>query len=60
MSPVRSVTYVSGLDPQRNGGGGGILSGHPKKFSAMMVKRKSFGINRQFIENPFCQCLWEI
>jgi hypothetical protein len=24
MSPVRSVTYVSGPDPQKNGGEGGI------------------------------------
>jgi hypothetical protein len=39
---------------------GGILPEHPKKFSVMMVKRKSFEINEQFLEKPFCQCHWEI
>jgi len=26
----------------------------------VMVKRKSFGINRQFLEKPFCQCYRKI
>jgi hypothetical protein len=39
-----------------DGGEGGILLDHPKKFSAVMVKRKSFEINEQFLEKPFYQC----
>ena len=42
------------------GGEGGILSENPKKFSVVMVKRKSNGINGRFDEKPFCQCHWEI
>ncbi|HEX8814520.1 MAG TPA: hypothetical protein VF753_03380 [Terriglobales bacterium] len=45
---------------QGHGGEGGILSEHPKKFSAVMVKRKSNRINGRFVEKPFCQCHWEI
>ncbi len=44
----------------KSGGEGGMLSEHPKKFSMVMVKRKSFGINEQFLVKPFCQCHWEI
>jgi hypothetical protein len=40
--------------------GRGILTEHPKKFSVVMVKRKSLGINEQFLVKPFCQCHWEI
>jgi len=39
---------------------GGILSEHPKKFSVVMVKRKSNRINSRFDEKPFCQRHWEI
>jgi hypothetical protein len=42
------------------GGGGGILSEQPKKFSVAMVKRNFFVVNEQIIEKPFCQCYWRI
>ena len=32
----------------------------PKKFSVVLVKRKSNGINGRFDEKPFFQCHWEI
>jgi len=44
----------------RNGGEGGILPEHPKKFSVAMVKLKSFVVNEQIVEKSFCQCHWEI
>jgi hypothetical protein len=44
----------------KNGGGGGILPEHPKKFSVAMAKLKSFVVNEQIVEKPFCQCHWEI
>jgi hypothetical protein len=34
----------------------GILPEHPRKFSVAMVKLKSFAVNAQIVENPFCQC----
>jgi hypothetical protein len=37
--------HESKLDHERNGGGGGILSEHPKKFSVVMVKRNLFVVN---------------
>jgi hypothetical protein len=43
-----------------HGGEGGILSEHPKKFPVAMVKLKSFVVNEQIVEKPFCQCHWEI
>jgi len=36
---------------------GGILSEHPKKFSVVMVKRKSNRINSQFDENHFASVI---
>jgi hypothetical protein len=42
------------------GGGGGILSIHPKKFPVAMVKLKSFVVNERIFQKPFCQCHWEI
>jgi hypothetical protein len=38
------------------GGGGGILSKHPKKFPVAMVKPKSCVVNEQKVEKRFCQC----
>jgi hypothetical protein len=43
-----------------DGGEGGILSEHPKKFSVARVKRKSFGIKGQFLEELFSQRHWQI
>ena len=43
----------------QNSGGGGPPE-YPKKFFIVMAKRKSFGINERFVEEPFCQCHWEI
>jgi hypothetical protein len=48
------------VDFKGTGGEGGIPSEHPKKFSVVMVKRKSNRINGRFDERPFCQCHWEI
>ena len=45
---------------KRVGGEGGILSDHPKKFSVVMVKLKSFVVNERIVEKPFCQFYWEI
>ena len=42
------------------GGEGGILPEHPRKFSVVMVKLKSFAVNERFVEKPFCQCHWKI
>jgi hypothetical protein len=42
------------------GGGGGILSKHPKRFPVAMVKLKSFVVNDQIVEKPFSQCHWKI
>jgi hypothetical protein len=43
-----------------SGGEGGILPEHPKKFSVVMVKLKSFVVNERIVEKPFCQCHWKI
>ena len=60
MSPERSVKDLFGLYKALYGGGGGILPEHPKKFSVLMVKLKSFVVNERILEKPFCQCHWEI
>ena len=39
-----------------SGGEGGILPEHPKKFSVVMVKLKSFIVNEQFLQKSICQC----
>jgi hypothetical protein len=41
------------------GGEGRIPSAYPKKFSVAVV-RKSFVVNEQIVEKPFCQCCWKI
>ena len=38
------------------GGGGGILSKHPKKFPVVMVKSNFFVVNERKVEKRFCQC----
>src|SRR5579872_4532621 len=43
MSPVRTVTYVSGPDPLKTGGGGGIRT--PETLSGLTVF-KTAGFNR--------------
>jgi hypothetical protein len=55
--PVTANTF-----PMRDnyGGEGGILPEHPKKFSVAMVKLKSFVVNEQIVEKPFCQSHWKI
>src|ERR1700690_612593 len=41
---------------RRYGGEGGILSKHPKKFSAAMVKPNSSVVNERKVEKRFSQC----
>jgi hypothetical protein len=41
---------------KKSGGEGGILSEHPKKFSATMVKPNSFVVNERKVGKRFCQC----
>ena len=41
---------------EKSGGEGRIQSTHPKKFSAVMVKLKSFAVNERIVEKPLCQC----
>jgi hypothetical protein len=38
------------------GGGGGILSKQPKKFSVAMVKLKSNAVNAEKLQKSFHQC----